>query len=237
MSTEPGPPPSPDPGAGVDGLARTRRALHAVAEHVLAAARHRASGHLGLAVTPGGFATPPFGPGGRTVAVVGTDLVVRDGDTETARGPLTTLREAARLAGIDPGGPAAVYRLSTPCHPDEPLDIDPAAARRLADWYALGDAALRRWSAEIPADAPSPPTLWPEHFDVAIRAGQINYGVSPGDEAVAAPYAYVGPPLPPPNLPAGFWNASFGAARTWTEVGSVDAVVDLFRQARRHASA
>ncbi|CAJ62218.1 hypothetical protein FRAAL3575 [Frankia alni ACN14a] len=231
-----GPGPATNPSAEPDGLARTRRALHAVAEHVLAAARYRATGRIGLAVTPGGFATPAFGPAGRTVAVAGTDLVVRDGDAETARSPLTTLREAAHLAGVEPGGPAAVYRLATPCHPDEPLDIDPDAARLLADWFALGAAALRRWSVEIAADAPSPPTLWPEHFDLAIRAGQINYGLSPGDEAFAAPYAYVGPPLPPPSLPTGFWNASFGAARTWTDVGSVDAVVDLFRQARRHAS-
>jgi len=64
-------------------------------------------------------------------------------------------------------------------------------------------AALRQWRAEIPGDEPSGSTLWPEHADVAIRAADINYGASPGDEYVAEPYLYVGPPAPPTHSPDG----------------------------------
>ncbi|OHV47580.1 hypothetical protein BCD48_17655 [Pseudofrankia sp. BMG5.36] len=221
---------------------RTRTALHAVAEHVLAAARHRATGRIGLAVTPGGFGTPPFGDERRTIAVDGTDLVVSVGPgdgasgVEVTRAPLRTLAAAATLAGLPaPGGPAEVYHLNTSCDPDAPLAVDVDAARLLADWYALGDAALRRWRAEIPGDEPSGVTLWPEHADVAIRAADINYGASPGDEYIAQPYLYVGPPAPPPTSPDGFWNASFGAYLTWDKVHSVADAVDFFRQGRRLA--
>jgi len=52
--------------------------------------------------------------------------------------------------------------------------------------------------------------LWPAHFDVAIRVHDMNFGVSPGDEFIEEPYAYVGVA----SAPAGdsFWNAPFGAA-------------------------
>ena len=36
------------------------------------------------------------------------------------------------------------------------------------------------------------PVLWPEHFDVAIRVQDVNFGVSPGDGFIEEPYAYVG---------------------------------------------
>jgi hypothetical protein len=223
-----------------DAFVRTRVALHAVAEHVLAAARHRATGRIGLTVTPGGFGTPPFGDESRAVVVDGTDLVVSAGDRDgtsgsaVTRAPLRTLAAAATLAGLPaPGGPAGVYHLNTPCDPDAPLTIDADAARRIADWYALGDAALRQWRAEIPGDEPSGITLWPEHADVAIRAADINYGASPGDEYAAEPYLYIGPPAPPPPSPDGFWNAPFGAYLTWDKVHSVADAVEFFRQGRR----
>src|SRR4051812_35258536 len=73
----------------------------------------------------------------------------------------------------------------------EPLDVDPEAAARLADWYAFGDAVLR----ELGGDA-AEPTLWPEHFDVAIELGEATYGLSPGDDEHPKPYAYVGPWTP-----------------------------------------
>jgi hypothetical protein len=215
---------------------QTRAALHAVAEHVLAAARHRATGRIGLTITPRGFATPPFGDDDRTIAVDGTDLVVANVDGPVARGPLRTLAAAATLAGLPaPGGPAGVYHLTTGCDPDAPLALDADAARRIADWYALGDAALRGWRADIPADSPSDNTLWPEHADVAIRAADINYGASPGDDYVTEPYLYVGPPSPPAPSSDGFWNASFGAYLTWDSVHSVADAVDFFRQGRRLA--
>jgi hypothetical protein len=75
----------------------------------------------------------------------------------------------------------------------EPLDVDPDAAARLADWYAFGAAML----GAIADATASPIRLWPEHFDIAIEMGpepaRANYGFSPGDEQHGEPYAYVGP--------------------------------------------
>jgi hypothetical protein len=208
-------------------LAVTRAGLHRVAEHVLAAARYAETGRIGLMPSPGGFRTPPFGADGRFLAVEGTDLVA--GGRRTA---LTTIRAAAEFAGVTPGAPARVYKPATPLNLDEPLMIDPGAARLLAEWYQLGARAMSRLAAEIPGDQPGPVVLWPEHFDVGMTAAAINYGASPGDDQIPEPYLYVGPhDGPPPGDPA-FWNAPFGAARTFRQIGTVAEAVAFFREGR-----
>jgi hypothetical protein len=92
----------------------------------------------------------------------------------------------------------------------QPLDVDPDAAGRLADWYAFGAAILGELGGE--------PTLWPEHFDIAIELDEVNYGFSPGDEHHTEPYAYVGPWTAPPAGP--LWNATGfpGAELTYAEL-------------------
>ena len=217
-------------------LAATRTGLHRVAEHLLSAARYSATGEIGLIPAPGGFRTPPFGPEGRFLAVDGTELVVGDA-AATRRTALTTLRAAAEFAGVTPGAPAQVYQPATPLDPDEPLMIDPQAARLLAEWYQLGALALSQLAAEVPGDRPSAAVLWPEHFDVGITAAAINYGASPGDDHIAEPYLYVGPhDGPPPGDPA-FWNAPFGAARTFRQIGTVAEAAAFFRDGRARAFA
>jgi hypothetical protein len=219
-----------------DRLAATRDGLHRVAEHVLAAARYAASGEIGLAPSPGGFRTPPFGPDGRFLAVDGTELVA-GGAAGSRRTGLTTIRAAAEFAGITPSAPARVYEPATPLNLDEPLAIDPLATRLLAEWYQLGARALSRLAAGIPGDQPGPVVLWPEHFDVGITAAAVNYGASPGDEHIAEPYVYAGPhDGPPPGDPA-FWNTPFGAARTWRQTGTVAEATAFFRDARARARA
>jgi hypothetical protein len=212
-------------------LAATRAGLHQVAEHIIAAALHAETGEIALMPSPGGFGTPPFGRDRRFLAVDGTELVVGGGGS-SRRTALTTLRAAAEFAGIAPGAPAEVYRPATPLNLDEPLTIDPAAARVLADWYQLGEQALRGFAVEIPDDRPTAAVLWPEHFDLGITAGAINYGVSPGDAEVADPYLYVGPhDGPPPGDPA-FWNAPFGAVRTIDQIGAAADAVAFFHTGR-----
>ncbi|MEZ5234096.1 MAG: hypothetical protein R2749_15505 [Acidimicrobiales bacterium] len=49
-------------GALPDSHGATMEALQRVATHVLARARHIATGRFGLRATPGGFGTPSFGP-------------------------------------------------------------------------------------------------------------------------------------------------------------------------------
>jgi len=217
-------------------LAATRAGLHQVAEHILAAALHAETGEIALTPSPGGFRTPPFGTDARFLAVDGTELVA-GGTGSSRRTALTTLRAAAEFAGITPGAPAEVYRPATPLDLDEPLAIDPVAARVLAGWYQLGEQALRRFAAEIPDDHPTAAVLWPEHFDLGITAGAINYGASPGDAQVADPYVYVGPhDGPPPGDPA-FWNAPFGAVRTIDLIGAAADAAAFFRDGRARVRA
>jgi hypothetical protein len=212
-------------------LRRTRESLHRVAEHVLSPARHAATGRIGLRPHPGGLRTPPFGPDETMVAVELDELVVhRAGRLE--RRMLTTLREAAAFVGVTPGAPADVYPPATPCDPDAPLMLDRAAMQALSDWYLLGADALARLADQLADDEPTETQLWPEHLDLAISAGRVNYGVSPGDAAIDEPYAYVGPhALPPPS--EGFWNQPFGAARTWGELRDADRVLAFFLEGRR----
>jgi hypothetical protein len=217
-------------------FAETRESLHALAEHVLAAARYHAIGRIGLQVAPGGFATPPFGDDQRAIGVEGTELVLRAGGQER-RTPITTLRAAGEFAGVEPGAPSDVYKPATPCNLDVPLLVDADAARRLADWYALGDAALRRLTLKIADDQPSDLTLWPEHFDAAIRAGEVNYGASPGDAQVPEPYLYIGPTaLDLAATGDSFWNQPFGATMTWEDVRSAENAGAFFWQGRQLAA-
>ena len=211
-------------------LAVTRGGLHRVAEHVLAAARYAETGRIGLMPSPGGFRAPS-GPDGTFLAVEGDELVVGSA-AGTRRTALTTIRAAAEFVGVTPGAPAQVYKLATPLNLDEPLIIDSGAARLLAEWYQLGARAMSRLAAEIPGDQPGPVVLWPEHFDVGMTAAAINYGASPGDDQIPGPYLYVGPhDGPPPGDPA-FWNAPFGAARTFRQIGTVAEAVAFFREGR-----
>jgi hypothetical protein len=170
------------------GFASTVNALHRVAEQIVAPAR-KPDNEIALEATPGGFGTPEFEYRGqrRQVRVEGAELV--DGERRAA---LTTLEDArALVADLVPGGPLSA----------EPLHVDAEAAARLADWYAFGAEILSAF-----AGGTASPILWPEHFDIAIELGEVNYGFSPGDADHAEPYAYVGPWTAPP--PGELWNAT-----------------------------
>lgn len=218
--------------AGDEPLVSTRLAWQAVAEHVLSAALHAATGRIGLRAAADGFATPPHpapdGSGPRRLVVAGTDLVVEGDGAEVGRAPLTTLRATAELVGVEPGAPTAVYTPSTPLDLDAPLPVDPAAAAELAAWYALVDDALAVLSREHEGEEPAPVQLWPEHFDLATTIGEVNVGGSPGDDEHPRPYLYVGPWAPPPV--GGFWNEGFGASRDRDEVADVATALAFLRE-------
>ena len=212
-----------------DVLVATRQALHRVAEHLLAAARKRDSGQITLLPGPSGFRTPPLGDG-TVLAVVGADLVVF-GPAGKRRAPLTTLAEAATFADVEPGFPWTKHPPATPFEPTAPLDIDQAAAQVLAEWFALGHEALTGLVAEVSGEQPSAPQIFPEHFDLGVTAGRVNYGFSPGDEQIPQPYAYIGPH---DGVPAAddFWNAPFGASRTRYDVTTAPEALAFFRAGR-----
>jgi hypothetical protein len=208
----------------------TRVALHTVAEHVLAAARYQAVGRIGLRPVRGGFGTPTFD--GRRVEVLGVDLVTFD-DVDEQREPITTLRSAGTFVGIEPGAPAEVYRPATPLDLDAGLEVDPDAAQALAEWFQLVSGALGDFAGAHRDESPGDPQLWPEHFDLALAMGEVNYGGSPGDARHPAPYLYVGP-FTPRTGP--FWNESFGASRPGSAVASVDDAVAFFEDGRAEAA-
>ena len=210
----------------------TLESLHALAEHVVAAALYAETGRIGLRVGPGGFSTPPFADDRRTVGVDHVDLVVASAEG-TRRAHLSTLGAAAQLAGVAPGAPASVYTPATVCDPDAPLVIDPVSADAVAQRHALGDDALRRWAAMLDPAAPARATLWPEHFDVAIEVDGVTYGASPGDHDIAEPYLYVGTPADRRSSDR-FWNAPFGAACSWEAISDAPDAVGFFQSGHQH---
>jgi hypothetical protein len=208
-------------------LAATRQSWHRVAEHVLAAGQFADAGTIRLRYYPGGIGTVR-GVAGRQLAVVGSDLVVLEPDGTRRSTPLTTVRAAAAFAEVSPGLHGS-YAPATSADADAPLPVDVEAARQLAAWYALGDAALRRFTDDL--GSPQDPVLWPEHLDLGVTVAEVNYGASPGDAAIAQPYLYVGPHAGPPTTDD-FWNATFGAAVTADRIPTIDDAVEFFQHGR-----
>jgi hypothetical protein len=111
------------------------------------------------------------------------------------------------------------------------LDIDPAAADLLYRSLYAGGFAIKHALPE------QHPVLWPEHFDVAVTEGEVNYGVSAGDDHHPTPYAYVGPWT---ARHGPFWNAPFGALLALDPGDDVDElsrrIADFFTEGRARAS-
>jgi hypothetical protein len=217
----------------IETLRTTRGSLHAVAEHVMAASQYARKRRLGLRQATGGFATQSYVVDGveRRVAVVGTELLVRDdvgGEAAELRVPITSLRAAGGLAGGPLGMPSDAYRPSPMPDPDGDLAVDPGVASLFANFLARVQAALTVFAAELVAEGPSEIQLWPEHFDLAATISEVTYGGSPGDAEHDRPYLYVGPFEPPPR--GGFWNEPFGASRDWLEIDGVEGALRFFRE-------
>jgi hypothetical protein len=203
----------------LDTLTATRRALHGVAELVLAGPEHRRTGEIALHVTPDGFRTVA----GPDLRVAGDRLVAGEHSVPLAG---STFRALAEAAGVDVGAPVDLYHEGSGARPDDPVAVDPAAAAYLESCFALGDAALRAFAPD------EQPILWPEHFDVGITLDEVNYGVSPGDGYLGEPYAYVGPWQ---RRTGPFWTAPFGAVRPVREFADADALAAFFAEGRERA--
>jgi hypothetical protein len=203
---------------GQEVLAATRRSLHAVAELVLAGPQYRAIGKLRLRVIPGGFAT--IGTPG--LQAVGTEVTGAGGAAAAINGQ--TPRAIGSDLGVTAGRPEGAYDGGSEVGLDEMLTIQAGQAAVIMGALSLGHDAL---TAFAPAETP---ILWPEHFDVAIRTDDTNYGVSPGDAFSEEPYAYVGVSAPPAG--DAFWNAPFGAALPLRQLPDVAAVTAFFAEGR-----
>lgn len=196
-------------------LIRTRTALHAIAEALIAGPQYATHGDIRLTVRPDGFGGWLAGSN----AVSGTDLL-----TSVARCPIRgRLADLAANAGVEPRRLTDVYSGGPDIALDDPVDVDATATTRLLDALAAGDSALRE------LDPTQEPVLWPEHFDVGITIDRVNYGVSPGDTLIGAPYAYVGPW----EVPSGeFWNQPFGAALPLVDPADAATILDFFKEGR-----
>jgi hypothetical protein len=198
-------------------LSTTRRSLHGVAELLLAGPQHRASGEIALRVIDGGFATsaePDLRFDGRAVVSAGHRVEVAG---------LSYADIAAEL-GVEAREPADLYADGSGVRPDETVVLDAAAVATITGAFAAGDEALRRFASG------ERPILWPEHFDIGITVGDVNYGLAPGDAHVPEPYAYVGPHTPRAGE---FWNMPFGAARTVRELGDATGILAFYDVGRR----
>jgi hypothetical protein len=211
-----------------EALVATRTTIHGIAEHILVPAAWRTAGTIRLLVRDGALSTPelPGVPGltglpGRSDLGAPVRLSLRDpgvvvrepeGLVVPLHGPLGTVADAlgVRFGIVDPP-----YSPSSGCGPDHLADVRPDALATILAAWRTGDAALRRLATQQPV-------VWPEHLDVAITVGAVNYGVSPGDQYLPRPYAYVGPHTPRSGP---FWNAPFGAARPLTDLDGEDAVL------------
>ena len=220
--------------------ATTRTELHRVAAHVIARRRFLLTDRFGLRVTPGGFGTPLFGDD-EVVRIDGTAVLREqrvDDRAVTSTHALAgaTLRDVAAFADVELD-PAFSVGTDTPelGDVDAPLAIDAASAAVMAEWYARGAEAVDACVAGLGAAGdPSVAQIWPEHFDlgtdVAAGSGRANLGVSPGDGFSAEPYLYVGPrSADRPGDPA-YWNVSFGALATWSEITDADAAAAFFER-------
>ena len=183
-----------------DNWAGSVAALGQLAFRVLAPARFENQGKLGLRYTHGGFGTPFFG-NDRQVRVEGEHLVVQEGGVAIGE-DITTLRAAARLAGIEyreTWGPQW-HDPPAAANPDELLKVDRTAVQTCSDIVGFGFSVLEQVRVEAREDEdPSRVQLWPEHFDAAVEIGierlgrRAAFGVSPGYAAHPEPFVYVSP--------------------------------------------
>jgi hypothetical protein len=198
----------------------TRRQLHGIAESFIAGPQYRATGTIRLAVRQDGFSATTL-----AIAVHGTTLVWPGGSTVLAG----RVGAVAQASGLDVGPPAGVYASVAGLDPDTVLDLDADAADAIYRSLYAGGFAI---NAVLPEGHP---VLWPEHLDVAASAGEVNYGVSAGDDFHELPYAYVGPWDFATSLRTGpLWNAPFGAVHGLDLSADVDTlaadVIAFFRR-------
>ena len=200
-------------------LTQTRTALHGVAELILAGPQYVESGDIRLRVVADGLAT-----------VAEPDLRLEGGALvgPLGRHPLRgTYAEAASAVGVTARRLDDVYRDGPGIRPEDEIEVDAEAVAALLHAFSVGDAALRSFAPQ------EEPVLWPEHFDVGISVGEVNYGLSPGDASLPEPYAYVGPWT---ARTGEFWNQPFGAARPLAALGDVAGVVAFLREGSERAS-
>ncbi len=212
--------------------------LHRIAAHVMGRRRFEVSGHFGLRASPGGLATPAFGPQPEVLRLAGTALVREvGGDSWSVSIEGSTLAALAQFAGAD----LAIEFSAGPDTPplgaaDDALSLAPDELDALYGWFDLGWRVLDQALSGLPTpQSRSTVQLWPEHFDVATEVELrpslgFTLGFSPGDSFSPEPYVYVGPwGDERPGDPA-YWNAPFGAYAPRSLVPGAPACLEFLRE-------
>ena len=212
-----------------------REELRRIAAHILARARHQATGRFSLEPTPGGFGTPTFATADGTyrrlrVAAAAYALLVEERvDPAGAVSHYfnlegTSLASLADAIGLelDPGFSVGD---DSPELGDlhRPIRVDPRVVRTLGEWYALGATSIDRSVAALDPGAAGIARIWPEHFDLGTDVEvaldrRCNLGASAGDERHPHPYLYVGPWGDERPGSDGYWNAPFGAVCDYADI-------------------
>jgi hypothetical protein len=209
-----------------DDYQSVRSTLHLVATHVLARARFRATGRFGLRVTWDGLGTPAFGPNAEVLRLDRSLLIHERQDDRGTRARTVSiagrsLDELASFADVDLDMPFSAGKEAPDTGEVSTLfEVDPQSADALLEWFRFGAVTIDRVLPRL--ESPTVPQLWPEHFDIGCDAatarGRVNLGASPGDLAHPEPYLYVGPwEAERPGDP-GFWNATFGAVLSHSDL-------------------
>ena len=206
----------------IDRYSRSRRALHGLAEGLLAGPQYATSGTIRLRVIDGAIATVAA-PDARYF----DGALVVEGRSVPVSGTFGDLARATGLAWSVP----THYSDHSGLTAGDGADVDPGDAATMIDWFARGEAAMTSlWPDETPV-------LWPEHFDLGLSVDEVNYGVSPGDAAHPEPYAYVGPwGFAPSAAGDPFWNVQFGALVAANAMSDTETVATFFAQGRDLAS-
>ena len=200
----------------LDAYIAKRTSWHALGEHVVTKARWQHTNKIGLRAHPGGFATPHFSDDQRVFDDGSGIHREKYGDARCV--PITTLRAAASFVGVEAGAPSEIFTASTALDLDALLPVDSDASRHLGAWFEFGAHVLSALRSAHGAQNPSLVQLWPEHFDLAVDIGdecnatRANFGASPGDAAIPAPYLYVGPWDMSAKSGDPFWNQPWGTA-------------------------
>lgn len=225
-------------------MGTTRSDLHRIVAHVLGRRRYEVSGHFGLRASPGGLATPAFGPEPEALRLTATTLV-REVGTVARCMPLqgSTLAELAAFAGADLSAGFSAGPDTPPVGaPDQPLRLAPGELDDLYAWFDLGWRVLDAVMPDAPGSAGRATVqLWPEHFDVGtgVDLGDgrgVNLGFSPGDAYSDEPYVYVGPWGAERPGDTRYWNAPFGAVVPRTRVSDAGSCRAFLEQGLRALS-
>ena len=118
--------------------------LHRIAAHVLGRRRFEVSGHFGLRASPGGLATPAFGPEPEVLRLAGASLVREIGaDARSVPLEASTMAELAAFAGTDLAAAFSAGPDTPPVGPvDQPFHVSPSELDAFYDWFELGSRVL-----------------------------------------------------------------------------------------------